>query len=204
MHFLDFKKQFENYPIFSTREIKKIFPEWNKMNLRNWQQKNYILKLRNNWYAFTDKSIDEHFLFYIANKIYSPSYISMDTALYHYGFIPEAVFSIQSVSTLKTMNFSNKYGHFYYSNIKKDNFFGYKLLTENNITVKIADVEKAVLDFLYLRKDIKRPEDIKSLRFNIDEIKKQIDFDKIIKYADILNSKILNKKLNYLFKIINA
>ncbi len=204
MQFLEFKSRFDKYPVFSVREVEKIYPDWNRMNLRNWQQKGYILKLRNNWYVFTDREFDEHFLFYAANKIYTPSYISLESALYYYGFIPEASFSVNSISTLKTERFSNKLGNFMYSNIKKEYFFGYELLTQNNIIVKIASREKAILDFLYLRKDIKSLEDIKSLRFNALLFNEEIDIMKLNDYSHFFNSKILNRKLKLLLSIINA
>ena len=204
MQFIEFKKKFDKYPVFSVQEIEKIYPNWNRMNLRNWQQKRYILKLRNNWYCFTDLDFDESFLFYAANKIYSPSYISLESALYYYGFIPEASFSISSISTLKTERFSNDLGNFVYSSIKRECFFGYELIIHDNITVKMAGMEKAILDFLYMRKDIKSFEDIKSLRLNSLLINEKIDKEKLIDYAYSFNSKILIRKLNLLMRIINA
>lgn len=204
MRFVEFKKQFDEYPAFSVQEIKKIYPDWNRMNLSNWQKKRYILKLRNNWYSFTDKKFDEYFLFYVSNKIYSPSYVSMESALYYYGFIPEASFSVTSVSTLKTERFSNTLGDFMYSNIKKECFFGYELVMHNNFTMKIASMEKAILDYLYLRKDIITFEDIESLRLNVLLIKDKIDVKRMIAYVNLFNSKTLTKKLNKLLTIINA
>ncbi len=204
MQFIEFKKKFDKYPVFSVQEIEKIYPNWNRMNLRNWQQKRYILKLRNNWYSFTDWEFDEYFLFYAANKMYNPSYISLESALYYYGFIPEASFSISSISTLKTERFSNDLGNFVYSSIKREYFFGYELIIHDNITVKMAGMEKAILDFLYMRKDIKSFEDIKSLRLNSLLINEKIDKEKLIDYAYSFNSKILIRKLNLLMRIINA
>ena len=42
----------------------------------------------------------------VANKIYSPSYISLETALSYYGLIPESVYALTSVSTRKTISFN--------------------------------------------------------------------------------------------------
>ncbi len=204
MQYIEFKKEFDKYPVFSVQEIEKIYPNWNRMNLRNWQHKNYVLKLRNNWYSFTDKELDEYFLYYVANKIYKPAYISLESALYYYGLIPEASFSISSVSTLKTESFSNSLGNFIYSNIKTECFFGYELVTHDNITVKMASREKAILDFLYLRKDIKSFEDVKSLRLNALLFNEKIDKKKLINYSYLFNSKILRRKLNLLLEILNA
>ena len=88
----------------------------------------YLQKIRNSWYCFTDIKIDETVLFYIANKIYQPSYVSLETALHYYGIIPEAVFTISSITTLKTQKFKNKQGFYTYTNIKSNCFFGYELV----------------------------------------------------------------------------
>lgn len=204
MRFPDFKKEFNSYPLFSVREIEKSYPNWNKMNLRNWQKKNYILKLRNNWYTFTDRDVNEYFLFYAANKIYSPSYISLESALNYYGLIPEVSFSISSVTTLKTEHFTNDLGNFIYSSFKKEYFFGYALITYDNYIIKIASIEKAVLDFLYLRRDIRTFDDIESLRINADLFNEKVDKKKLLNYSHLFNSKVLSSKLKLLLKTINA
>ena len=198
MIFLEFKNQFGKYPVFSVDEIKKFYPKWNNMNMTNWLKKNYIIKLRNKHYCFADKNIDELFLFYIANKLYKPSYISLETALSYYGIIPEISFTIFSVSTLKTTGFKNKLAYFRYSNIKEDCFFGYKFIRTDNFTVKIADIEKSLLDLLYLRKNIKTKNDILSLRFNGEVLKNNVNKKKITDYASLFNSKILFKKIDIL------
>ena len=57
----------------------------------------------------------------LANLIYGPSYISKEFALSAYGFIPERVELITSMTTQKTKFFSTPIGNFSYThlNIKK-------------------------------------------------------------------------------------
>ncbi len=204
MQFLEFKQHFRNYLVFSVNDIKKEFPTFNKMNLPAWQKKGYLRKIRNSWYCFTDIDIDETILFYIANKIYQPSYVSLETALSYYGIIPESVFSITSVTTLKTQKFKNNTVLNTYSNIKKECFFGYNLIQKQNYTYKIADPEKTVSDYLYFRPAVKTTEDIESLRFNKHRLREKINLQKLFDYALIFNSKILFKKIDLLKKYINA
>lgn len=198
MRFLDFKQQFSKYIVFSTREIEKLYPGFNKMNLLTWQKKGYLLKLRNSWYCFSEINTDEATLFYAANKIYNPSYVSLETALFYYGIIPEAVFMISSISTLKTNEFKNKHRFFNYTNIKSNCFFGYKFIKNENFTFKIAEIEKALLDFLYFRYSIKTLDDINSLRFNKQLLKEKLNLQKLLDYAKLYNSKILSKKVQIL------
>jgi len=204
MQFLEFKQHFTKYLVFSVTEIKKEFPNFNKMNLPAWQKKGYLRKIRNSWYCFTDIEIDETVLFYIANKIYQPSYVSLETALSFYGIIPEGVFSITSVTTLKTQNFNTNTVINTYSNIKKECFFGYNLVQKQNYTYKIANPEKTLSDYLYLRTSVKTTEDIKSLRFNKQQLRENINLQKMFDYALIFNSKTLFKKIEILKKYINA
>lgn len=204
MQFLEFKQQFNKYIVFSVREIEKLYPNFNKINLLTWQKKGYLQKIRNSWYCFSDIALNEHLLFYIANKIYQPSYVSLERALYYYGVIPEAIFTTTSISTLKTKQFKYKHVFFTYNNIKPNCFFGYKLVQKERFTYKIAEIEKALLDYLYLNYSIKNIEDIKSLRLNKQLLQEKLDFKKIGVYANYYNSKILLKKTKILNKFLDA
>ena len=84
----------------------------NLMNLVRWQEKGYILKLRNRWYAFNDAESSENMEWLAANLIYSPSYISLHTALSWYNLIPEMIATTTSVTTRKTNKFSTPLGIF--------------------------------------------------------------------------------------------
>jgi predicted transcriptional regulator of viral defense system len=179
MQFIEFKQIFKEYVVFSKNEINKYIPGFNKMNLIYWQEKGYIKKIKNNWYCFTDKEISQDVLFNIANKIYAPSYISLETALSFYGFIPEAVFLTTSISTLKTNEFDTFTGRFSYKSVKKNIFFGYKIIKRNNLSVKIAEAEKAILDFLYFNSTIKTHLDLRAFRLN--KINMINDIDLILK-----------------------
>ena len=107
MNFIEFSKTFSDWPLFSIHEILKLYPNFDRKNLVRWQEKGYIKKIRNKWYIFSDKNINEINLFYIANSIYSPSYISFESALSYYNIIPEAVFSVTSATSLKTNKKTN-------------------------------------------------------------------------------------------------
>jgi len=50
----------------------------------------------------------------IANLIYGPSYVSMETALAVHGWIPEAVHSVMSVSSGRAKSFETPLGYFDY------------------------------------------------------------------------------------------
>ena len=202
MTFQGFRIAFQSYPIFSFGEIEKLFPKFDRKNLVNWQRKNYIEKIRNSWYRFTEIPLNEDALFFVSNHIYTPSYISLESALSHYGFIPEGVFKITAISTLKTHQFTTPIGNFSYQNIKPNLFFGYKLLPYNNFYYKIAEPEKTILDYLYLHPDIKTEDILYELRLNVIEINQQINFDTLMHYTDFIDSKSLLKRVKTFIKFI--
>ncbi|HAJ95470.1 MAG TPA: hypothetical protein DCP02_04460, partial [Actinobacteria bacterium] len=80
---------------------------------------------------------------YIANKLYAPSYISLETALSIYSLIPDIAYHVTSLTTLPTRKFNNKYGSFFYRSLKKEAFTGYKLMQYEGFKILIADREKA-------------------------------------------------------------
>jgi predicted transcriptional regulator of viral defense system len=202
MNFLTFRKTLHGYPVFSIGDIEKIFPDFNRKNLANWQQKKYIQKIRNSWYRFSDNDLNENALFFISNQIYAPSYISLESALSHYGFIPEGVFQITAISTLKTDNFDTPIGYFNYQNLKPNLFFGYKLLPFSDFYFKMAEPEKTILDYLYLHSDIQTEDHLFELRLNAIEINQQINFDTLNHYCDFMGSKSLKKRVNTFIKFI--
>ena len=195
MNYLQFRTTFQGYPVFSLIEIKKHFPNFDVKNLGNWQEKNYIQKIRNSWYRLTENSLKTDTLFFTSNHIYTPSYISQESALSYYGFIPESVFKLTAISTLKTQVFDTSIGYFSYQNVKPNLFFGYVLVPFDGFRYKIADPQKTLLDFLYLHSDIKTEGHFYELRFNVLEIKRQVDFKILEDYCQIMDSKALSKRV---------
>lgn len=196
MLYLSFKSVFKGYPLFSLKDIEKAFPGFNKMNLTNWQKKGYIHKLRSQYYCFADEQYVEEKKYIIANRIYKPSYVSMETALFYYGLIPEAVFTVTSISTLKTNSFKNAIGNFTYNTIGASRYFGYRLVQNELFTFKIAEPEKALLDFLHLKSYIATIDDIIALRLNKITLKQDFNFQKFSNYANLFNSKVLKRRVD--------
>ena len=102
MNIFQFSKTFQGVPVFSIRDTQKYFPAFERENLLNWQKKGWLQRIRNGWYSLAGEIQTLEQTYFVANKIYAPSYISLESALAHYGWIHEGVFTITSVSTLKT------------------------------------------------------------------------------------------------------
>ena len=202
MQFFELKMRLSDFLVFSTKDIEKIDPAFHSQRLSEWQEKGYIKKITKESYIFSDLEINESVLFLIANKIYSPSYISLEMAFSYYNLIPEAVYGVTSVTSNKTNNFKTDFGEFIYRHIKSELMFGYKLVEYKNHNFRIAEVEKAALDYFYLNSHLKTENDFVEMRFNSEEFKILANIDKLNKYLKAFNNKSLEKRikrfLNYI------
>jgi len=203
MKYIDFNNAFKNRLLIDVREVRQIFPDFESRRFYEWQKKGYIKKLSKLFYVFSDRNINEAENNFIANKLLEPSYISLESALRYYNLIPEVVFLTTSVTTRKTKLLKTPIGDFQYRKVKEKLFFGYKIINTGQIAYKIADPEKALLDFLYFRSDIKSEGDIFELRINGESYREAIDQNKLKQYLGIFNSKALNKKIDQLTEILN-
>ena len=202
MNKIDFQKRLTSYGVFSLENIYKSFPDFSYKQISRWQKDGFLIKIKQGFYTFADQKIDDYFLFLIANKIYEPSYISLEKALKYYGLIPEEIFQITSVSTKKTNIFNNPIGSFSYRHIKESLFWGYYFISNSNQKVLIADVEKAILDYIYLHFELKTENDFKELRINSNSFNENINLDKLNKYLSKFKNKNLNKRLEVFLKTI--
>ena len=202
MKFIDLYNRFYEYPLLDKREVKKIYPDVDSRRFYEWQQKGYLKKIANNFYIFPNKKITDAELKFISNKLYEPSYISLEMALSIHSLIPESVFVFTGVSTRRTKKISNDLGNFHYRKIKNELFFGFNIVSKQGINYKIAEPEKALLDFLYLRSDIKDKKDLEELRINPYVYKEDLNRDKLERYLNLFRSRTLNSKINKLNKIL--
>lgn len=204
MNFFDFRKKIEELPFFSTKELRILFPqEFNRSflnNLKNWTSKGYLIKIKKGFYLPSDLAagLDPSL---IASKTYFPSYVSLESALGHYGIIPEAVFTTTSITTKKTFSFTNKsFGNFSYQKIKKEAFGGFITHRRNNISFNFALPEKALVDWLYINRNRLdgEKEQFLSYRFNEDFNYNQ---KKLKKFAKLFSNKKTTMLTNNFIKI---
>lgn len=194
MQFIEFQNQLKPFIIFSVSDIQKIFPKFNRIQLDRWELKGYLKKIKRGFYSLSTQNINRDFLFFTANKIYSPSYISLEIALKFYGLIPEEIFQITSVSTKKASAFKTPIGNFSYRHIKPSFFWGYHFENFGIHKIQIADPEKAILDYLYVNPHLKTENDFNEIRINSDEFKFLINLEKFQKYLETINNKKLTKR----------
>ncbi|PIZ00699.1 hypothetical protein COY61_01835 [bacterium (Candidatus Gribaldobacteria) CG_4_10_14_0_8_um_filter_33_9] len=203
MQYIELKEKLIEYIVFTLQDIKKVNALFYRSRLNDWQNKGYIKKIRRGYYIFADQSLDESVLFYVANKIYAPSYVSFEMAMSYYGLIPESVYGITSVTSNKTNRFKTEIGEFIYHHLKPKLMFGYKLVTFGKGSLyKIAEIEKVILDYFYINSHLKTDADFSELRINEEEFKDKINSEKLMKYLSVFNNKSLEKRIKKFLKYI--
>jgi predicted transcriptional regulator of viral defense system len=202
MKYLEFREKLLPLGFFSISHIDIFFPDFDNRRLVEWQEKGYLKKIINKWYVFSEIEHSTESLYQIANKIYQPSYVSLESALNYYNLIPEGVFRITSISTKKTSTFNAVIGTFSYRSINSRIFFGYQIKQVGNIHFAMADLEKCILDFLYLHPNLISIGDFESLRLN-PYILSQINSELMNDYLKYFQNKSLNKRVEGLVNYIH-
>lgn len=88
---------------------------------------------------------------YLANKLYEPSYVSLELALSYHRVIPETVYEITSITPKTTRRFETLGKVYSYRRVKKAAFTGYTTGKQRGVSFLIADPEKAFVDLNYFR-----------------------------------------------------
>jgi predicted transcriptional regulator of viral defense system len=204
MNFIEFRNRFLSLAYFTTNQVYASYPEFNRNNLGHWVRQGYLIRLRQGYYAFPEYKESTDFTLYFANTIYKPSYISLHTALSFYGIIPESVPEITSVTTLKTITFSNDFGEYSYKNIRPELMFGYDLRDmEGGRRIMLATPEKAIIDLLYLYPFYNTERDLEDLRLDESYMEDDFNAKRLTDFSDRIGSKALSKRIDMLRKVHN-
>ena len=194
MNFIKLRQSLGDRTLFSVLDIKKLDPLFHRRRLNEWQDKGYIRKIVKGYYIFSDLKIDESILFEIANRIYPPSYVSLETAFAYYGLIPESVYGVTSVSTRRTYRFNTPVAKFSYKTLRPRLYFGYDIIRHGDKSFRIASIEKAILDYLYINPGIRSGDDFESPRFNKDAFAAQANRKKFNAFLKNFDRKALAER----------
>ena len=199
MKFEEFLKHYNDTQLInsSTFTLFSDSPKDLRRQVRYWSKKGYLICLKKGIYIFNDdyRKRDLSAL-YLANFLVSPSYLSLEYALGFYDLIPEKVAVFTSVATKKTQKHNNPLGIFDYRSVKNSLFFGYRKGMDNGQPYFIALPEKAILDFLYFKKDIKGDfDEFDSFRFQNLEI---LNVKKIDSFSLRYNKKVRASALAFI------
>jgi predicted transcriptional regulator of viral defense system len=192
MNFIEFRNKFLSLACFTTNQVYASYPEFSRNNLGRWVRQGYLIRLRQGYYAFPEYRESTEFALYFANIIYKPSYISLYTALSFYGIIPETVPQITSVTTLKTITFSNDYGEYSYKNIKPEMMFGYNL--------REMEGDRRIM---FATPFYNTESELEELRLDESYMEDDFNAERLTEFSDRIGSKALSNRIEMLKKIHN-
>ena len=140
-----------NIPV-STQTVASLFPalEAGNQKVRNLEAAGKIIRLKKGLYV-VDPKVSRVALSteIIANHLYAPSYVSMQTALRYYGLIPEAVYTTQSMTLKHTRSFDTPLGRYEYKMISREAFpIGITSVNKKNYAFLMATPENALCDLI--------------------------------------------------------
>ncbi|MBF0253127.1 MAG: hypothetical protein HQL29_04855 [Candidatus Omnitrophica bacterium] len=202
MKYIELKNDLGAFTVFGLSDIRIIDGSFDRRRISEWCKKGYIRKLSRGKYIFSDLKLDENVLFEIANRLYATSYVSFEAALSYYGLIPETVYGITSASTRRTYRIDNDIAEFSYRNIRKDLFWGYNIVKNDDKCFKIASLEKAVLDHLYLNKHIAGEDDFRSLRIDRVVFFEKVDLNKFDEYRKRFKKKAFSRRVKMFLEVM--
>lgn len=174
--------------LFSAQDFINVFAlsrELANVKLSRYKKQGYLASPKKGVYYFPDSPPDN---FVLANRIYMPSYVSLETILSKGGIIPESVYTITSVTTKATREFVDNGIAYSYSRIKKEAYTGYYL--ENG--AQIATSEKALVDYLYF---VSQGRKTLNDRITLSRINKK----ECLEYARLFDNKRLDNLVKKIF-----
>ena len=179
--------------VFSINDVTKILykdSNYCKVFLNRLEKRKLIVKLERNKYVLPSQDP-----LLVASSIIFPCYISFISAYYFYNIttqIPKTIF-VFSKKQRKDLLYEGV--RIKFVKFSPQRFFGYKRENLNGKTIFIAEIEKAILDSIFLPQYTSIHETWLALKEG--EIKEE----RIIEYTKRMNSNALAKRLGYLLEL---
>ena len=137
----------KNISVFSAVDFARLFkigrPDTVYKKLDRLTKKKIITRIIKGKYLFDLNPPDD---FTLANFLYQPSYISLESALSFHGIITGFPYTVTSVTPRKTRAYLISGKEYGYTHLSPKWFWGY----EKKEAFLMAGPEKAILDYLYL------------------------------------------------------
>ena len=187
--------------VFSREQAEQFFPKFDSRRLFEWKQKDYLYKLTNKWYCFTNipKTLGVQYL--ISNSLCKPSYISLESALYYYQLMNEAPSLVHAITQHKTVMYNTPKGNYNYRKIKPSLFLGYNTIELDGIKIQMACKEKALIDFLYFNASLNSLSKLSNIDWNSTQME-LLNWKLVADFQKSFQSKALNRRVDLLKKLL--
>ena len=137
-----------DYAVLRTLFAAYKFP---KNKIASFEKEGKLIRLKKGMYVVSPEVSGELLsVELIANHLYGPSYVSMESALGYYGLIPERVVAVRSATTGRSRKFENSVAAFQYVSVK-ENYYSIGItqrMVDDKYAFLIASPEKALCDLI--------------------------------------------------------
>jgi len=196
VNFNDFKQQLQGLTVFTNLQAQQMAGEHIATTLTHWIHRGYIVRLRRGLYTFPELVEPPYTPLRLAQYIYSPSYISLQTALHYHGLTTEYTSQLNSVTTLKTAHFYNDAGIYSYQTVQPHFYYGYNTVTTaQGETMLMATPEKALLDLLHFNPTCRTRDDMLQLSLNGQQLRQQLNMGLLTEYLARSTSPSLTQRM---------
>ena len=184
----------DDEPVFDTGVLLSgnVDPPDVRRQLSRWASNGRLHRLRRDLYALAPpyQKVKPH-PFAIANRMVRASYVSLQSALAHYGLIPEYVPVTTSVTTGERRRWDTPLGSYEFRQIKRELFRGYQMVElAGRQRAFVATPEKALLDLVYLTPGADSPDYLAELRLQRLD---RLDLETLQREAELFNKPKLRR-----------
>ncbi|MDP6117794.1 MAG: hypothetical protein QGG53_38500 [Planctomycetota bacterium] len=185
MKFVDLVEKTRHLPLFETGLLLAGKADLNdvRRQLSRWVDAGKVIQLRRGLYALAEPygQVKPH-SFYVANQMVRGSYVSLHSALSHYGLIPEYVPVVTSVHTGRPGQWETSLGVFRFQHVIPGFLRDFKSVEiVAGQKVYIAEPEKALLDLVHLTPGSDNRAWLEELRLQNFE---RLNMDKLVPLAE--------------------
>ena len=192
-------------PVFETGLLLAgdVKPANVRRQLSRWTRAGRLYQLRRGLYGLAPpfQKIKPH-PYLVANRMVRASYVSCQTALGHYGLIPEYVPLVISLTTARPGRWDTPLGSYQFHHVKAEWLRGYRLIEVSpGQRAFVASPEKALLDLVYLTPGGDSPDYLRELRLQYLD---QLDLDALRRLVALAGSPKLRRANQVIVELARA
>ena len=192
-------------PVFETRLLLAgaLDPSAVRRQLSRWTKAGQLYQLRRGLYALAPpfQKVKPH-PGLVANRLVPGSYVSLQSALAHYGLIPEGVPVTTSITTVRPGRWQTPLGVYTYRHVAPKLLSAYQLIDlGGGQQAFMATPEKALLDLVYLQPGGEAPKYLQELRLQNLE---HLDLENLQSLAERTGSPKMRRAAAFLMKMALA
>jgi hypothetical protein len=197
--------------LFDETVVRNLFPDRSeaarKVLVHRAVAKDEIIRLKPGLFLLNSEYRKTHpHPFVVAAALHSPSHVSLESALSYHGLIPEAVYQVSSVTSLRSRTFRTPVGVFTFSRVPaKQPRVGVRATRiDTKSWVFIASPLRAVADLVYFNKQISWEKDglsflTESMRIELENLE-QMSFENVTEICENLHNRRTRRYLTQLYE----